>query len=441
MFAAKIRRGQNTLLNTLKNFSPDAQLYFIRFVFIAVGFILPFASRGLVIVFALFAITIFLIAFKKINFQSFLKDRLVIIGALFCVYLAVTSLWSDHPQQSLATAFRLITLILLFAVAAVSVKYLARPELTSIAKSILIGLSISIALFVIEFLAGYPLTYIIKGTDNNHHALINLRHALPVATAIIIPMIAIYCCELKKYKFVIFYFSLFLLFLLIKSIGSASLTIAIILSVLASPILIFKRDALFRAFLCFFIVFTFAFPVMSQLDLDHPVLEDLYKDSKPSFVHRLHIYQYSTALALQKPLTGHGFDMARHIGEKAPSISRERFPYLDEAQIRVMGSLLPLHPHSIAAQLWLELGLIGVVLWSAIFYLGAMRIYQMVRDNRMISLGYFMALTTVFCIMNLSFGAWQNWWVAGVFISILSILIQAPTTLKKQENEPPSAGV
>ena len=71
-----------------------------------------------------------------------------------------------------------------------------------------------------------------------------------------------------------------------------------------------------------------------------------------SWEHRLRMWAYSWELIQQAPLMGHGFDSARVFNDLT-------FRAPDGRDITVMS----LHPHNIGLQIWLETGLIGVILF------------------------------------------------------------------------------
>jgi O-antigen ligase len=76
---------------------------------------------------------------------------------------------------------------------------------------------------------------------------------------------------------------------------------------------------------------------------------------------------------------------------------------------------IPLHPHNIALQIWLELGLFGALLFAAVLITIIFECAKKSRDplNRAASLGL---LSSFFIVALLSFSAWQAWWLSALML-------------------------
>lgn len=110
---------------------------------------------------------------------------------------------------------------------------------------------------------------------------------------------------------------------------------------------------------------------------------------KASWTARLQIWSSVDRLILAKPLSGWGLDSSRSWPD-----------------------LIPLHPHDAAMQLWLELGPIGAGLAALFFAWLFSRIAVLAQSDRTMAAAA-AASTTAYVIMGaLSFGVWQEWWLA-----------------------------
>jgi exopolysaccharide production protein ExoQ len=80
------------------------------------------------------------------------------------------------------------------------------------------------------------------------------------------------------------------------------------------------------------------------------------------------------------------------------------------------GDALPLHPHNAILQVWLELGLPGIILYLG---LGVFTIMSIVDRHRskFESAMMFGQFSTIMIIANLSFGIWQAWWISTIWVS------------------------
>mgnify|MGYP001286083045 CR=1 FL=1 len=141
-----------------------------------------------------------------------------------------------------------------------------------------------------------------------------------------------------------------------------------------------------------------------------------------SGMNRLIIWKFTSQKILEKPLLGRGLRTSRVLpsgGEK-----------YDIVRVRENGSrdvisrdfLVPLHPHNQFLQIWLELGALGAVAFAVaggvfILKIGRLPIHRS-RSGWIIG-----AIVTLMVYGQISFGAWQNWWIAGQFLSVVLILI------------------
>ncbi|MGE3930666.1 MAG: O-antigen ligase family protein [Hyphomonadaceae bacterium] len=124
-------------------------------------------------------------------------------------------------------------------------------------------------------------------------------------------------------------------------------------------------------------------------------------DGLPATVaHRLEIWRFAAGEALNSPIIGHGLDASRTY-DQTIALGGETVP------------LLPLHPHNLSLQLWLETGVIGAALVAAALIWGAVRSARrsLARVDAAALAG---ALAAGALIAHFSYGAWQEWWVATI---------------------------
>jgi exopolysaccharide production protein ExoQ len=126
--------------------------------------------------------------------------------------------------------------------------------------------------------------------------------------------------------------------------------------------------------------------------------------------HRLKIWEFTANKIEQKPALGWGMNASENIPGGNATL------YADTGQ--GYGRALPLHPHNAILQMWLELGLPGIL-----FYLGLIVLVMMgaVSKNkpRFHSSMMMGQVCTTLVIANLSFGVWQAWWIATLWLAVL----------------------
>jgi len=127
--------------------------------------------------------------------------------------------------------------------------------------------------------------------------------------------------------------------------------------------------------------------------------------------HRLAIWAFAAERIADKPLLGWGFDSARRLPGGKIVISGE-------------AQAMPLHPHNAVLQLWVELGAGGAALGAALAIWAGLWLRRMEDPvARAAGAGHFAAAVTLLC---LTFGVWQNWWLAGLFLSAALLAAARP---------------
>ena len=124
---------------------------------------------------------------------------------------------------------------------------------------------------------------------------------------------------------------------------------------------------------------------------------------------RLMVWKFTSERIVERPLAGWGFDSARRIPGGG-----EKFVLTDAEGRTVTSDLnLPLHPHNQILQIWLELGAVGALV---VAMTGAAIFVQIGKLPLPARNGSAALITSVLVVNNLSYGAWQSWWIAVVIL-------------------------
>ena len=135
-----------------------------------------------------------------------------------------------------------------------------------------------------------------------------------------------------------------------------------------------------------------------------------FEDTLPySWAVRLHVWRFAAERVAEKPWFGWGLDASR------------TFPQTIKVQDRIEAAI-PLHPHNVFAQVWLETGAIGAVLLATAIVLSAWAGAR--HATRAGAAGVMAAAGAIFVIDNFSFGVWQEWWLASCFLPAILLAAQ-----------------
>jgi len=132
---------------------------------------------------------------------------------------------------------------------------------------------------------------------------------------------------------------------------------------------------------------------------------------------RVALWHTTAGLIAEKPLHGWGFDATR-------TIARQSFS--DPAQAN---GLLPLHPHSAALQVLLELGAVGGAIAFAILIVISGRLDRLPAPARPLGQA---SLAATLVIAGTAYGVWQNHWLATMLSAALFVSLSGPA------RQPPS---
>lgn len=134
-----------------------------------------------------------------------------------------------------------------------------------------------------------------------------------------------------------------------------------------------------------------------------------------SWAARGGIWTYVCDRIAEQPWIGHGLDVSRAV--------------TDRIQVRDLNiRAVPLHPHSASLQIWFESGAVGAILAAAALLLGGRALARAFGDNRPAAAAVCATFASLGLIANVSFGAWQEWWDATLFVAAAMICAIPRTT-------------
>jgi len=337
--------------------------------------------------------------------------------ALFLVWAAISSAWSPYEdKQTLTNPVKLILGVLLYCGI-----FLLSRRVGAFARTILphvllaIGV-ITLGLLLIDQLSAYALTNLADPINEGEHPLrkknstyMNLSHSITVL-ALLTPLIL---TVLRKWgQRGIIYSGLWILTLLIAAL-IGRLAVGLVATIFSLIFIWFAKSSPGKALTVIIglaIISLIFAPLMGYL---MGFVPDATKEALPaSWLHRVEMWAYTAEMVAQKPLFGHGFDASRTFDKTF--------------EFRELGtsSIISLHPHNAGLHIWVETGIIGVILACVTLYaLGQVLKGAILKsqEHAMAIIG-FLAAALIIC--TLTYGVWQEWWwgilcLIGGFISLL----------------------
>ena len=366
-----------------------------------------FASKGLALLLFCGAIAAFAGYVMRFRAMPAIEPKLAALLGIFIFWTALTSLWADNQISAFVGALKLGGLLLagLFLVAAVN--GVGDREATLIRNGLRGGLAIGAGLLLIEILLNGPIYYALANIRLNTYqngafwlnaanvllvlltwpALMSVRPpARLIATLAALATLMFYAISLRHFTAVV-------------AVGLGAVV----------TLVVWTQGRRIAALVAAGVIAgSLAFPIT----VGHFADEYGEIEGSPSIsntvLHRYAIWSFVSDRIAEHPLIGWGMNASKTI----PHAHDKIWIGNNEAYVE----RLPLHPHNHSLQAWLELGLPGLML---LVLAQGLIIYHILRSSLhrtsiALALGQFTAALT---FASLSYGLWQAWWIATLWIA------------------------
>jgi len=162
-------------------------------------------------------------------------------------------------------------------------------------------------------------------------------------------------------------------------------------------------------------------PVMALLPVDL-IFQSAGGAAPPSWLHRLAVWQSVGARIPDGLPFGFGADYAR--------IWKETAAMIDVPGAAVPLSLMPTHPHNLFLQIWLELGLPGVMAMGVFFYCG-MRVLQRAQLPAAVAAALAGAVAAIAVSIMVEGSLWQVWRLAAMALAGMGLALSYSLNQKR----------
>ncbi len=162
------------------------------------------------------------------------------------------------------------------------------------------------------------------------------------------------------------------------------------------------------------VVICIALPFFFNTFMTNELILDINRSAPIfSYIHRLYIWQFTSHKIMERPLIGFGINASLKTDVGAEHVTWEFFERRqnekDLVKTEFMSRQINFHPHNAILQWWLEMGLIGVLWWSALLVFIIEKIRCLPLRARRITFAFFAANMMIILV---SIGFWQTWWWA-----------------------------
>jgi O-antigen ligase len=341
------------------------------------------------------------------------------------VWGGVSALWSIDPQTSLERVPRLFGIFLAGLVLLAAVRDLRSTERRFLEYALLAGVLAGIVLLAIEMatdLAVFRALRTVFGGGAPPDDLKVFNRAATVLALLLWPALASLWKRRPRVMTPVLLIVVVVILSGLKSFAAiVALGLALPFAALAGTWL---RPGLLGAALIIVTAFL-ATPLLSPALVSDEGIRAPLSALPSSLRHRAHIWSFVAERIAERPLFGWGLDSSRAIpgghgllllSPDPPSPSTATNGGAEMESLRV--ERLPLHPHNAVLQIWLELGAVGAAIALAFMLLALERLRRLAlsphfRWKAGLCIGF---LVTALTIAFASYGVWQTWWLASLWL-------------------------
>ncbi len=363
-------------------------------IFATLALLLPplglYAPKALVVVSALAALLLLPHRAARETFVADLRAPLALVLAALLLWAAATTLWSPDPTRAIRLLFSVFAIVLGGALLLAGGRSVNDDGRRQLENALMGGGLLFLALALVE---GATSGAILRGLRGEIAV-----EALSRGSAILAILLPLYALVFQR-RFGampgLAIAALGLVALLLLPMFAAFIAgvfaLLVALAVRAAPRSAARALAIGGALLILLA------PLLANTLADPEMVKAALPGLPTNFLHRFHIWSFAGERILDRPLLGWGLDAARGLpgGDRMAGLQ----------------SVLPLHPHNAALQVWVELGAIGAILATGVWLLVCRRLGRTGWTGVAPAAGA-ASMAAWFAVAHLSYGIWQNWWLA-----------------------------
>lgn len=411
-----------------------------------------FAGLGLVPILLVSCVTTYLLFFfqphtERPSLKEILQNALhpakntcykplyITIG-LTLLYMLIASSWSMDPTKS---AILWVRIIAMFALTTLSLLLMpALPSKHQQALWVSLGVGTLIAIILANFdthSRGILTDYLFHSNPATYNPS-SLNRGSVYISLCLWPLLYIL---LEKRRWLLSLFFTLLTLYIVSILESATAILGLYAGLTTFILCTLWRKCPVKLIACMVALGILATPVIAYKMQPVSLMMDMPRSVSGSVRHRIFIWHFAAHKSMQAPWFGAGFDEARHISDHHPG----KVPYnfgMPETVITFgmdknnLPSLLPLHTHNGTLQIFLELGVAGLLLYTLLVVFAGAAIEKTVTAPKHKAF-YATLLVQYVVLQQTGFGIWQNWFIASGLLALilLRIAMQHPALPKKQD--------
>lgn len=405
---------------TLRQQRDRASLYWLFFLFALLPLTVVFGHRGVAPWLLLASLPAFVrgdfwqSAFGQLFDRPDLRNPFFagfVAILIFCLWIFLSGFWSPKGEPSL-TLYVLAPVLVGGSVVWFALN-LSGAWAYRLAAAFALSVAAGMAVLLFEGLTGGVLRSVLPPDDSGPDGsrdIIALGRGVTALAPAIFPAAAIAAMlRGRRYGAAVIVIGCLAAF---SNDVTANVT-AIGVGVFAAGMSLYAPRAMLAACGWLFLALLFAAPLAAFLPVE-ALFERFSGTAPPSWLHRIAVWQAAAASLPEGMPFGFGADYARILKETAPMIT------VPGAAAPL--SLMPTHPHNVFLQIWLELGLVGVLTIAAFVFFG-IRILARASLPNGVAVSAAGAAAAIAVSMMVEGSLWQVWRLAAMALAAMGVAL------------------
>ncbi len=334
---------------------------------------------------------------RAITTHAFINNRGAQIGAALLIWATAAVFWAPHNAWSAwakAAVLVIFTVISVIGLEAISSERLRRfaPLVTAACGALFL-------LLLIERATGGFFIHIERSSSASETLYNVLSGGLTLLCCLVFCAAYFLWQKTQRRELVLGFFAVCFLLSLFYRIDAAPVA----LGVGAVCFLLVRRfgQRMFAVLGMALVIVTLAWGTAATLAWNTNAQNWLDEQGLRNWASRITIWRAVAQLIASNSIIGYGFDSSRIVG---------------------LGPVPFLHPHNGVLQVWLELGLVGVMLMFAGAARAAKAAVQKAANDTVLAV-VAATVSTFSVFWSLSFGIWQGWYVAVAGLTVAALVL------------------
>ena len=334
---------------------------------------------------------------------------LVLLLLAILLWAALSIFWAVDPQRSLRTVTRLALIFLAATVTLHAAKSLDQRGQRAVGLALVWSFIVVLVVLLIETSASAPLSKLLNGPRPTGDYLAVYNRSASILSVIAWPVLLASQRYLGRLATIaILVGTIFIL----QRLNSTAPISAVILALSVFLSALYWRRATAFSLAVIVLLLTLAAPATPFITPLFDRALDSANIVDAGINHRLRIWDYVADRSHQRPFTGWGLDASRNLAGDNVRVTIKT----TKQGATTAAEVIPLHPHNAALQIWVELGLPGALL-AALLLLWTIRSVLARIPGRLEAAICLAAITSATVGAELSFGIWQGWWQATLWLT------------------------